>query len=248
MFHTSNFSNVKHAFHSRNGGASTGNFASMNLALDKGDSIENIKQNRKILFQLLDLKKLLTFDQVHGTDVVIVNKPWDFLDPDTPKADAIICQIPGIAIGILTADCVPVLIHDPVTKTIAAVHAGWKGTLKGVIARTIDEMKNLGCKPQDLKCAIGPCIQQNNYEVSQELYNDFTAQNYENFFKPSVKHNHYMFDLPGVVEHQLNNQNVGYIDNTQICTYADPKNYFSCRRAAHKGESSFGCQISVIIL
>lgn len=244
MFYKSTFSNVSHAFGSRNGGVSTGYLQSMNFALKGFDTNENVEKNREILMQTMGYERLLTVEQVHSNKVAIITEPWEFLDPATPKVDALITQLPGVAIGIITADCVPILIHDPVNKTIAAVHSGWRGTFSGVIANTITAMQSLGCRVENLSCAIGPCIQQDNYEVSPDLYND----EYKQFFKPNSKPNHYLLDLPGIIEEQLRQQGVSNIDNTKICTYANPDKYFSCRRAFHKGEAMFGCQISVIAL
>ena len=239
--------NVNHGFWGRNGGVSTGHFGSMNLAVTKGDTTDNVRRNREIISQTINAQ-LLTVEQVHGNDVAIVDKPWEFLDPQTPKVDAIVSNTPGIAIGIITADCVPILIHDPINKTIAAIHAGWRGAHKGVIASTIKAMQSLGCQSENLICAIGPCIQQDNYEVSVHLYDDFTRINptYALYFKP--KGDRYNFDLMGTVKDQLLSSGIKQIENTGICTYDDELNYFSCRRATHKQEPTFGCQLSFIAL
>ena len=150
-------------------------------------------------------------------------------------------------IGVLTADCVPVLLHDDQTKTIAAIHAGWKGARTGIIDSTFQELKKLKVDPGNIKAAIGPCIFQDNYEVGPEVFDAF-KKNHKNCFSPSNRPEHYMFDLPELVRQQLLQQGVTHIENIGLNTYQQAEDFFSCRRAFHKGEKGFGCMLSAITL
>lgn len=252
MYTSDILSSLKHGFFTRKGGVSKGVFDSLNFAVTKGDDIPNVIENRKRALVRLGLenKQLLTFNQVHGIDVVIAKQGWDFNSQKAPNVDAIITQNPDFVIGILTADCVPILFFDEKTNTIAAVHAGWKGVCTGIIASVMKEMKKLGVNPQMLQAAIGPCIGQEDYEVGIEVYNQFVTQLPETKgrFKSSAKTDHFLLDLTGVVFQQLKQEDVSQVEVMGLDTYRQEEDFFSCRRAFHRKEPSFGCMLSAISL
>lgn len=250
MYTAGCLNSIKHGFFTRNGGVSQGCFDSLNFAFSKGDTVANVAENRKRALSRLGTedKKLLTMVQVHGNEVLVVKEEgWDFASLDTPHADAIVTQNSNVVIGILTADCVPVLLYDDQTQTIAAIHAGWKGAKAGIIESTFHALEKLNVKPQDVKAAIGPCISQENYEVGPEVFDAFQGI-YNDCFAPSNHSNHYMFNLPKLVHQQLLQQGVEKVENLGLDTYQQKKDFFSCRRASHRGEKSYGCMLSAISL
>lgn len=252
MFKSSLLNPLTHGFLTRNGGVSQSPFNSMNFVVEKGDDIENVRQNRMLALEKLGLqdKELLTVNQVHGTEVVIATESWGFNEGKTPNADAIVTKNPNFVIGVFTADCVPILMHDPVNKIIAAVHSGWKGTKQNIVAHTVGAMVELGSEPANIKAAVGPCIQQDDYEVSADVFTEFFSASFTNvkFFKESANPGKYMLDLPGAVMEQLRAAGVGGVDMMELSTYQMEDQFFSCRRSFHYGESTFGCMLSAISL
>ncbi len=172
MFKAQNLSQLKHAFFSRRGGVSTGYFDSLNFAFTKGDNSENIKENQKTALEKLAIPNipLILCEQVHSTKVVTIKEPITYIH----KADAIVTQNPYIAIGILSADCVPILLADYTTRIIGVTHAGWRGAKAGIISNTINTMIGLGATLENIQAAIGPCIAQKSYEVGPEIFQTFT--------------------------------------------------------------------------
>lgn len=250
IIHSHLLSSINHGFFTREGGVSEGLFASLNCGKKDVDKDENVEKNREIVTETLGLSTLplLLVKQVHGAKVVVVDKPWDLVNP--PEADAMVTQNPDCILGILTADCLPVLLHDPVSKTIAALHSGWRGSFAGIIQNTIKEMQKLGAHPENILAVIGPCITQQSYEVSPDFYKDFLkkSQDFDTYFEEQLDPEGIYFDLPRFVEDRLIDSGIKEIERMAYDTYDNPDLFFSCRRATHLKEDSFGVQISVISL
>ncbi len=239
---------VRHGFFTRVGGVSSGLYSSLNCGLKTADGQTNVRENRALAAQRMELppEKLLIAKQVHGIKVVTVTKPWAF--GDSPEGDAMVTAERGIGLGILTADCAPVLFAAKKDKIIGACHAGWKGAVGGILEATVEAMKKLGAKPENIEAALGPCIGPNSYEVKDDFTAPFLAQDKTNakFFKPSLKPGHQIFDLPGYVTHRLHLQGVKTVHDTRQDTLTNESAFFSNRRAFLRSEKGFGLQISII--
>lgn len=183
---------------------------------------------------------LIRVNQVHSPDTLIVKDPCDVL----PSADALVTDRPGLLLGIVTADCAPVLFHDPQAGVVGAAHAGWRGAHGGVIENTLDAMKELGGQADRVRAAIGPTIAQASYEVDVGFREQFGRED-DAFFVPG-RRGHWQFDLPAYVAFRLRRAGVTVIDDLAQDTYADPTKFFSFRRATHRGEDTGGRQLSVI--
>ncbi len=242
--------NIAHGFFTREGGTSSGIYAGRNCGLGSDDLRANVIENRGRTADELGVPRdhLLTVYQVHSPRVIVATKPWSH--NEAPEGDAMVTATPGLALGILTADCTPVLFADPAASVIGAAHAGWKGAIDGVLEATIDAMTSLGADRTCIRCSIGPTISQANYEVGPEFQEQFVAEAADNtaYFVPSARENHFQFDLPGFVADRLERLGISNIDNTKLCTYADAKRFFSFRRTTHAGEADYGRQISSIAL
>jgi len=192
-------------------------------------------------------ERLITAYQIHSADVVIAERPWPA--DARPQADAIVTRVAGLAIGVTTADCGPVLLADPKARVVAAAHAGWRGALTGVIRATIAAMERLGAERTRIAAAIGPMIRQPSYEVGPDVIARFRAAdlNNERFFAPAARDGHAMFDLAGYIAARLDRAGIDRIADVGLCTYADPR-FFSYRRATHRGEPDYGRHINVIAL
>ena len=179
---------------------------------------------------------------------MVAETPWPA--SDRPRADAIVTRVPGLAIGVSTADCGPVLLADPEARVIGAAHAGWRGALTGVIEATVAAMAKLGAERGRIVAAAGPMIRQPNYEVGQDLVDRFVAvePNTVRFFKPASRPGHSMFDLAGYVISRLRRAEVAAIEDLGFCTYADPAQFYSYRRATHRAEPDYGRHINAIAL
>jgi polyphenol oxidase len=234
---------VRHGFFTRNGGYSSGVFASLNTGLGSGDDKAVVAKNREVVRGALDAASLLTVYQHHSADVVVVQEPWDALDP--PRGDAIVTAVPGLAIGVLTADCGPILFADAKAHVVGAAHAGWKGALGGVTDAAVEAMERLGARRKNIVAVLGPMISQEAYETGPEFIARFEDKS---FFKPSTRPGHFMFDLPGYIAARLRKFGVGAVEDTSICTYEDEQRFYSYRRATHRKETDYGRQISAIVL
>jgi YfiH family protein len=240
---------IAHGFFGRTGGVSEGLYASLNCGPGSRDSRDAVLENRARCAAALGAgAHLLTLYQIHSGEAVTVTAPWDI--PANPKADAMVTDRTGIALGILTADCAPVLLADDQARVIGAAHAGWNGALAGVTDSAIAAMIGLGARREHIHAAIGPCIGQAAYEVGPEFPPRFLAQDDANarFFTPSPRADHWQFDLPGYVAHRLAQAGIGAVENLARCTYEDEKAFFSYRRATHRNEPDYGRQISAIML
>lgn len=237
---------AKHGFLGRAGGVSKGIYRGLNMGLGSDDDRESIMENRRrAVAVVLPGSELATVHQIHSADVVTVTAPLP-LD-QRPQADAMVTDQPGLLLGILTADCVPVLFHDPKAKVIGAAHAGWKGALAGVTDQTLMAMEALGAERTDIVCAIGPCIAQPSYEVDTGFRARFLQTDPANDrFFATGKPDHFQFDIESYVAARLDAAGVCAIEKLGLDTYALEDRYFSYRRSCHRGEPGYGRQISLI--
>ena len=237
---------IAHGFFGRRGGVSTGELASLNCGLGSGDDPALIAENRRrVADAVLPGAALTGVYQVHGNRCIIVDDKSDLTA--RPEADALATRTPGIVLGILTADCVPVLFADREAGVIGAAHAGWKGALAGITDATLAAMDSLGASRAHIAAAIGPCIGRASYEVDDAFVERFTADDpaNERFFAAG-KPGHAMFDIAAYVAARLAAAGVARIAIGGQDTYALQQDYFSYRRACHQGENSYGRQLSVI--
>jgi len=241
---------IEHAFFTRRGGVSRGLYASLNCGQGSDDDPDAVQENRQLAAELLGLPEahLCTLRQVHGREVVFVTKPWR--SDARPQADAMVTKSRGIALGVLTADCAPVLFSDPIAHVVGAAHAGWQGALRGVVEATVEAMTRLGAQPKAIRAAVGPAIGQPSYEVGPEFHTRFLVRDdsYEQFFQRGGKPGHFLFDLAGFVESRLAAAGVGEIERLDRDTYAEPDFFYSFRRSVHRGEPDYGRQLSAIAL
>ena len=240
---------VAHGFFGRRGGVSGGIFDSLNCGLGSSDDRASVLANRARVEMALDENaKLVTLYQVHSAKVETVTAPWQ--NGANPEADGMVTKTAGIALGILAADCVPVLFADPKMRIIGAAHAGWRGAFGGVLESTVAAMEALGGRRGEIVAAIGPSISQPSYEVGPEFHKRFVDAEERNqqFFSPAAKADHFLFDLPGYVVSRLSRAGVGAIAVIGECTYRQPTDYFSYRRSVHDGEKDYGRNVSAILL
>lgn len=239
---------IRHGFFTRQGGVSEGIYQGLNVGLGSSDDPARVEENRTRVCNWFGQPavNLVTPHQVHSADVIIADAP---LVGDRPKADAVVSATPGIVVGILTADCGPVLFADPEAGVIAAAHAGWRGALDGVLENTISTMEGFGARRERIAASLGPTISGSNYEVGPEFRDRFVAQNpkWESYFKPSQRPDHSLFDLPAFIVDRLQASGVE-AHSAAHCTYADEHRYFSYRRTTHRSEADYGRQISAICI
>lgn len=241
---------IRHAFFTREGGVSQGLYASLNCGPGSQDDPAAVAENRARAMAMLDLPPgaLVTVHQSHTAEAVVVEAPW--ADGARPVADAMVTARPGLALGILTADCAPVLLADRRGGVIGAAHAGWKGAVGGVLDATLERMVDLGAKRKSIVAAIGPCIGQRSYEVGLEFSAPFLAEDPLNsdFFAPTAKQGKLLFDLPGYVSRKLSRLGVEDVTRVPTDTCRDEARFFSYRRTTLRGEGDYGRQMSVIVL
>ena len=239
---------IRHGFLGRRGGVSEGTCAGLNVGLGSGDDREAIVENRRrAVAAVAPDARLVTLRQVHSAEALRVSAP--FADEDRPGADAMVTDRPGLALGILTADCAPVLFAECGAGLVAAAHAGWKGALGGVVEATVDLMERLGADRARIVAAVGPCIARRSYEVDETLLRRFAEKDpaNETFFAPG-REGHYQFDLEGFVLSRLAASGLTRVEALGEDTYSQPERFFSYRRATHRGEADYGRQISLITL
>ena len=234
---------IPHGFLTREGGVSTGEVASLNVGLGSGDDPAAVAENRcRAAEAVLPGARVVGVHQVHSADCVIVVEPWD--DAHRPTADALVTDRRGILLGIVTADCAPVLLADAEAGVVGAAHAGWRGARAGVAEAVIAAMEALGAQRERIAAAIGPAIAQPSYEVGEDLRAQFTAGD-ARFFAPG-RPGHLQFDLEGYVASRLERAGVGKIESLGLDTYADPGRFYSYRRSTHRGEPTYGRQFALI--
>jgi len=238
---------VPHGFLGREGGVSTGILAGLNVGLGSNDDREAIAENRRrAVAAVLPGAALVTVHQVHSAGAVIVSEP--FADAARPHADALVTDRPGLLLGILTADCVPVLLADVAGGVVGAAHAGWKGALHGVTDATIEAMEKLGARRERISAATGPCIARASYEVDDAFVRRFEEADpaNERFFLFAGKAGHQQFDIEAYVAARLAAAGVGRVETLGLDTYAHADRFFSYRRATHRGEPDYGREISLV--
>lgn len=234
---------LPHGFFGRHGGVSQGAIAGLNVGLGAEDDRESVAENRRrAVAAVLPGARLATVYQIHSADAVTVTEPWP--QDQRPRADAMVSDRPGVLLGIVTADCAPVLLADREAGVIGAAHAGWRGAHGGVVEATVTAMKRLGARPARIVAAIGPAIAQSSYEVDSGFRAAFAAAD-ERFFAPG-RPGHQQFDLEGYIAARLHAAGVGTVDLLGLDTYADEARFFSYRRATHRGEPHYGRQFSLI--
>lgn len=242
--------NVRHGFFTREGGVSLGLYASLNGGLGSKDAAENVSENRARMAAALGVRadRFVTAYQIHSPGVVVAERPWT--PENAPRADAVVTRVPGLAVGVTTADCGPVLLADAEAGVVGAAHAGWKGALAGVVEATVAAMERLGARRARIVAAIGPMIRQPNYEVGPELVERFCASDAGNvaFFRPAPRPGRSLFDLPGYIASRLAAAGVAAIEDLGHCTYADPARFYSYRRATHRGEPDYGRHVNAVAL
>jgi YfiH family protein len=241
---------VRHAFFTREGGVSAGLFASLNCGYGSGDDPQHVARNRAIAAERLAVAddRLVTCYQIHSATVLTVEQPWR--REEAPRADGMVTDRPGIALGVLAADCAPVLFADADAGVIGAAHGGWRGALGGVMEATVEAMAALGAVPARIRAGIGPCIRQESYEVGPEFPGRFVEIDGASggFFVPAERAGHFRFDLPGYIAHRLARLRLGAVASTGCDTAADPARFFSYRRACLAGERDYGRALAAIAL
>ncbi len=245
---------IRHGFFTREGGVSEGLYTSLNCGLGSGDEPANVTENRGRAAAEIDVaaESLITCYQVHGTTVVEVERPWS--RDNLPRADAMVTATAGIALGILTADCAPVLFADPQARIIGAAHAGWRGAVSGVLGATVAAMQKLGADAARIVAGIGPCIAQRSYEVGPEFPAPFLAADpaHQALFAPCTVaaargETKYLFDLRGFVAAELHRAGVAQVYDLPHDTCREER-FFSYRRACQRGEKDYGRGLSAIAL
>ena len=241
---------VRHAFFTRQGGASTGLYSSLNGGTGSKDDPAAVAENRARMARVLGVTpdRLLVPFQVHSADAVAVTQPWPA--GERPRVDGIVTATRGLALGVTGADCGTILLADPGAGIVGAAHAGWGGALGGVLEATIAAMEHLGARRDAVIAALGPTIGPRSYEVGPEYRERFLAASDDHirFFTPSAKAGHFMFNLPGFIGMRLERAGVASFENLGLDTYADPARFFSYRRSVHRGEADYGRLVSAIAL
>jgi YfiH family protein len=237
---------IAHGFFGRAGGVSNGLYESLNCGPGSSDEPQSVAENRRRAKMTLGAPELNTLYQVHSAKAVIVDRPWS----GPPQADAMVTREKGIALGILSADCAPILFADAEAQVIGAAHAGWKGALSGIVESAISALEQLGARRTRIAAAIGPCISQANYEVTDDFRARFVEAEAANvrLFAPGLRAGHHQFDLEAFVAQRLKNAGVDNVSRLSRCTYAHEAEFFSFRRATHRGEKDYGREISAIVL
>lgn len=239
---------IRHGFFSRAGGVSEGIYRGLNVGIGSDDVRENVLANRARVAGWFSLApdRLVTLHQVHSPDVHVATRENRH---ERPKRDGVVTNEPGIAIGVLAADCGPVLFADAAAGVIGAAHAGWRGALDGVLENTIAAMEALGADRGRIVACLGPSISQQNYEVGPEFIARFLAADADNdrWFAPSDREDHALFDLRGMSVARLKAAGIA-AEKIEACTYADETLWFSYRRTTHRGEPDYGRQISAIAM
>ena len=246
LLRAASLSDVPHGFAGRRGGVSTGVHAGLNVGLGSADERDAVLRNRDLARDaLLPDASLVTVRQVHSPDVVTVTGPIG--EADRPAADAMVTNLPGLILGILTADCVPVLLADAQAGVVGAAHAGWKGAIAGVTDNTLAAMEKLGARRDQISATIGPCIGRASYEVTSDFARHFEEEDVENSrFFSAGREGHCQFDIAAYVAARLATAGVSRVEMMDEDTYSQPDRFYSYRRSCHLNEPSYGRQISMI--
>jgi YfiH family protein len=246
----SSYPNLRHAFFTRQGGVSDGMYASLNGGLGSSDDAGHVGENRRRMAEHLGVavESFLSVRQTHSADVAVVERAWPV--EARPQADAMVTRAHGIALGITTADCGPVLFADPHAGVVGAAHAGWRGALGGVLEATVAAMEKLGAARERIVAVLGPTIGGGAYEVGPEFAATFRAADAANerFFRPGEREGRHMFDLPSYIVARLAAAGLGEVEDTNLCTYTDEERFYSFRRSTHRKEPDYGRLVSAIRL
>jgi polyphenol oxidase len=239
---------IRHGFFTRHGGVSQDIYASLNCGLGSRDEPMAVRENRARVAAHLQAASLLTAHQIHSPTAIAVTEAWP--DTERPRADALVTASRGIAVGVLAADCTPVLFADPVAGVVGAAHAGWRGAIAGVLESTIASMEGLGARREDIRAAVGPCIGPDAYEVGWDFERDFLRRDGDSrrFFSRPGPDSRPHFDLPAYALHRLQRAGVGHATSCTSCTYTHADDFFSYRRSQARGDVDYGRQISAIVL
>ena len=243
------FQNLQHCFFSRKNGVSKGFYESLNCGLGSRDIKANVLKNLELVSNKINCKKesLITLNQKHSNKVIYFENTTDV--KNKLQGDAIISKVKNVGIGILAADCAPILFYDPKNKIIACAHAGWKGALNGIIKNTVKKFNELDSKSEDLIAVVGPCINKQNYEVKIDFFEEFTSQNKKNnYFFEKINNEKYNFDLRGFINKEIFDLNIKNIENVEIDTFSEKEFFYSYRRAYLNNEQDYGRCISVILM
>ena len=240
---------ISHGFFNKEGGKSRGIYQSLNCGPGSNDKKKYIKQNLKIVKNKISKKskKIFLLHQTHSNKFIFVNKNFK-INEKRLKADAVITDQKKLPIGILTADCAPILIYDNISKIAAAIHAGWKGVYKDIISKVIKFMLKKGCKPKNMHAVIGPCITKKNYNVREDFLRKFLKKTKKNliFFKTRKKTIY--FDLPQYIKSQLKSNKISNIEHINIDTFEAKNKFFSARRSLRLNHADYGRNISIIMI
>jgi YfiH family protein len=243
-------SGVRHAFFTREGGVSSGVYASLNGGTGSRDEPQKVEENRNRMAAALGVSpdRLLIPFQVHSADAMVVDKPW--ANGTRPRCDGIATNVPGLALAVTGADCGMLLFSDSKAGAVAAAHAGWKGALAGILEATLVQLERLGARRCDIAVALGPTIGRNSYEVGPEFMARFLSDrtDYKRFFTASKREGHVYFDLPAFIEMRANEANVGSFEDLALDTCAEETRFFSYRRMTHRGEPDYGRLVAGITL
>lgn len=241
---------IKHGFFTREGGNSSGIYASLNCGRGSNDDPKAVEKNRQDISGYFGIAshQLISPHQVHSANVIGVTEA--FPSANIPRVDGLVTATPRLALGILTADCGPILFADEKSRVIGACHSGWKGAIGGVIQNTIGKMEDLGARRTSITAVLGPVISQEAYEVGPEFKENFITEATENkiYFRSSSRAEHFMFDLETFIIDILVQQELHHIESMNICTYGDEDRFFSYRRSTHRSEPDYGRQLSAICL
>ena len=241
---------IRHGFFTREGGVSSDIYASLNCGFGSGDKAENVRENRARVAAKLGTTRteLVTVRQIHSSRVIVADAPWQ--PGEAPEADAIVTSTPSLAVGVLTADCTPILFADPEAAVVAAAHAGWKGARAGIIDAVIEAMEGVGACRDRICAAIGPTISATAYEVGPEFEAAFLDGNAENgkYFSRAAPHQRPHFDLPFYCRDRAQAARIANVEVLNLCTYQNESLFFSYRRSVHRGEADYGRQISAIVI
>jgi len=241
------FKSITHGFFNKHGGRSSGIYSSLNCGIGSGDNRKTVLKNLNIICKKIKCSKknLILLNQIHSNKIHFIKKTFPF---KKKKGDGLITNKKRIAIGILTADCAPILIFDPKLKIVSAIHAGWKGAYKGIVVKAINALKNKGSKIENLQIVIGPCISVNNYEVKEDFKKKFEKQSLKNkvFFK--TKRNKIYFNLAKYISSQIKKLGVKNLELIDKDTFESKNNFFSYRRSIYKKEYDYGRNLSLIMI
>jgi len=241
---------IRHGFFTRAGGVSAGLYQSLNGGLGSRDAPAAVHENRARMAAALGVapERLVTAYQIHSPDVVVAEAPWT--REHAPKADAVVTRVRGLAVGVTTADCGPLLFADRQAGVVGAAHAGWKGAFTGIIEATVGAMERLGAARGRIVAALGPLIRQPSYEVSADFVARFAAADPANqrFFAPATRAGHALFDLPGYIAMRATRAGIAALEDLECCTYADPARFFSYRRSTHQAEADYGRHVNAIAI